>query len=212
MVTVTEIKAMKVAELKQTCDDLGLSKTGKKKVLQKRLIDHVESLASESSEVVEEVVEEEVVEEEAPVVEQVAEPTQAKTEEEKIQERKNKFGTKSKEDVLEMRKNRFNMVDTTEESKKKLNARLARFGMPAGADPASLLTDEKKRKRMERFGTTEPVDEDVRLTKRRKRFAKQSVTTEASNIQQEKAEARKARFNLGQSKEQLDKRRARFGL
>jgi len=211
MVSQKEIMAMKVAELRETCEDLGLSKSGLKKILQKRLLEHVESVSSiqsSTSEIVEEAEEEDPQAAEAPE----AEP---KTEAEKIQERKNKFGTESKEDKLVKRKERFQMVDdSSEENKKKLNARLARFGkIPVGVDPVELMTDEKKRKRMERFGTKEVKSPEYRLAKRQKRFAKETVETPASDVElNEKAEARKARFGLGQSKEQLEKRRARFGL
>merc|ERR1719198_2418727 len=53
-------------------------------------------------------------------------------------------------------------------SKEKLAARAKRFGIPASADPSKLVTDELKRKRMERFGI---VDQEERVAKRQKRFA-----------------------------------------
>merc|ERR1719464_2715157 len=79
--------------------------------------------------------------------------------------RKAKFGTTAPTDKLSARKARFGMTGGDDE-KNKLSARAQRFGT-GGADPSSLLSDEKKRKRMEKFGV---VDPDAQAQKRQKRF------------------------------------------
>merc|ERR1719244_1712588 len=82
--------------------------------------------------------------------------------------RKARFGITSTEDKVKARQERFGTVKSAGISKEKLAARAKRFGVPASADPSKLVSDELKRKRMERFGI---VDQEERVAKRQKRFA-----------------------------------------
>merc|ERR1719192_1069616 len=63
--------------------------------------------------------------------------------------RKARFGITSTEDKMKARQERFG-TKSGGISKEKLAARAKRFGIPASADPSKLVTDDLKRKRMER--------------------------------------------------------------
>merc|ERR1719198_1670323 len=102
-------------------------------------------------------------------------------------------------------------------SKEKLAARAKRFGIPASADPSKLVSEELKRKRMERFGV---VDQEERVSKRQKRFATGSkkadtlpplpVSNKAKEEAKKKMEARKQRFNTQTPTDKMKARQARF--
>merc|ERR1712034_291469 len=91
------------------------------------------------------------------------------TEEDKMQAQKKKFGVVSQADKIAQRKDRFKTskksnpagINMSEDAMAK---RRARFGV---VETAPILTEAKKRKRMERFGMK---DENERLAKRVKRF------------------------------------------
>merc|ERR1711879_959983 len=106
----------------------------------------------------------------APVKEKAEEKKDAETDGDKLTARQARFGTTSEETKMAERAKRFGtkgLQNSDFLSKNRLAARAQRFGLPSKADPSLLVTDEKKRKRMERFGIVEPEE---RLSKRQKRF------------------------------------------
>merc|ERR1712037_36461 len=105
--------------------------------------------------------------EEKTVVAEQKKTTESNSDQDKLAERKARFGITSSEEKMEARKARFNTGNELGISKEKLAARASRFGLPKNADPSKLVTDDLKRKRMERFGI---VDQEEQMAKRQKRF------------------------------------------
>merc|ERR1719462_464502 len=119
---------------------------------------------------------------------------------------------------MKARQDRFGTAAKAGISKEVLAARAKRFGIPASADPSKLVTDELKRKRMERFGI---VDQEERVAKRQKRFATGKknksdtlpplpVSDKAKEEAKKKMEARKQRFNTSTPTDKMKARQARF--
>merc|ERR550525_2322140 len=87
----------------------------------------------------------------------------------------------------------------------------------ASADPSTLVTDDLKRKRMERFGTVDPSE---RLAKRQKRFSTGNEkgdtlpplpkTDKEKEEAKKKMEERKNRFKTGTTTDKMKARQARF--
>jgi hypothetical protein len=216
---------MKLVQLKKECENEGLSKTGRKAELVKRLLENLkQTQEADSADVPAEV---EKTEPTPPEKTEVASSNQAEvkpasaaeTDEEKLAARKARFGITSADEKMKVRQARFGTAaKATGVSKEKLAARAKRFGIPASADPSKLVSEELKRKRMERFGV---VDQEERVSKRQKRFATGKknksdtlpplpVSDKAKEEAKKKTEARKQRFNTSTSTDKMKARQARF--
>merc|ERR1712034_93654 len=124
---------------------------------------------------------------------------------------KKKFGVVSQADKIAQRKDRFKTskksnpagINMSEDAMAK---RRARFGV---VETAPILTEAKKRKRMERFGMK---DENERLAKRVKRFGSNlDVVQEVKNPAfADKIAKRRAKFGVVDEEAKLKSRKARF--
>merc|ERR1712034_305877 len=128
-----------------------------------------------------------------------------------MQARKKKFGVVSQADKIAQRKDRFKGtsgsnpagINMSEDAKAK---RRARFGV---VETEPILTQSKKRKRMERFGMK---DESQTLAKRVKRFGSNlDVVAEVKNPAfADKIAKRRAKFGMVDEEAKLKTRKARF--
>jgi len=112
-----------------------------------------------------------------------------------LKSEKKRFGTKTKDDKVAARKARFGVeAGAAVNADSKVQARKKRFGNVDTSSMPSLISDEKKRKRMERFGMK---DEGARVAKRRKRFANDNMKSTGVDaiMSDDKMKARKERFS-----------------
>lgn len=229
MTSAAQIKKMKLVQLKKECEKQGLSKTGRKAELVKRLLENLKE--NEESKKPKGVPAEVPQAKKAAPAEKTevassnkAAATETKaaggdSDEDKVAARKARFGTTSTDDKIKERQARFGTTKGSKLgiSKEKLAARAKRFGIPPSQDASKLVSEDLKRKRMERFGIVDPVK---RLSKRQKRFAtgdskpktlpplpKTDAEKEAAK---KKMQARKDRFTTTTSDDKMKARQARF--